>query len=249
MIYRQVSAALLLRDGYTGVPFSSGAQFLTFLDGQPARPVWKAGGYLVFTDLTPGPHTILLRGRGFQEETLLFEARTGVPWEAEVDLAPGPGYPFRGEPVTLELELTRDKVPLPGETVWIGWDGPVQLKLAQDGKEKSRSGVRLYCKGNPRLLPIPGWFLVSSGRKPELVHLLSLRGEVGTLEKPLTLQHGRGALFLPARRFRSDARGNVRALFQGPGDVCLWCQGRWKRVKLVPGAQRSSWKMDKKEGS
>lgn len=240
MIVRRASAALLLRDGYTARPLASGAAVFTWLDGRPLRPLWKAGGYLVLTDLPPGTHLLRLRHRCFQEEILELETREDRCQETEIDLLPGPGYPFRGEPLRLTLTVSSGASPLAGEPVWAGWQGAVQLKFTREGKDEAR----LFCKGDPGRLPIPGWFLADDPKNPELVHLRALRGETGILENPLSAAHKRGTLLLPARRYTTGRDGTVHALFREGGAVGLLCRGAYKKVELRPEKQAVTWKLE-----
>ena len=94
MIRRRVSAALLLRDGFSGGTFASGAQVTCTLDGGPIRPLWKEGSYLVLTDLESGEHTLTIRRPGYQPETCVFRAEEDRVHEDAVFLKPGPGYRF-----------------------------------------------------------------------------------------------------------------------------------------------------------
>ncbi len=243
MIVRRASAALLLRDGYTARPLASGAAVFAWLDGRPLRPLWKTGGYLVLTDLPPGKHLLRLRHRCFQEEALELETREDLCREMEIDLIPGPGYPFRSEPLRLTLTVSSGASPLAGEPVWAGWQGAVQLKFAREGKDEPR----LFCKGDPGRLPIPGWFLAGDPKNPELVHLRALRGERGILENPLSAAHNRGTPLLAARRYTTGPEGSVRAVFREPGSVGLLCRGTYKEVELRPEQQTVIWKLEGEE--
>ena len=88
MIRRKVSAALLVRDGFTGQPIQSGSALLCRLNGQRIRPVFKNGGYLVLTDLDAGEHSLSLTARGFVTETVSLTVG-GAPLETEIALRPG----------------------------------------------------------------------------------------------------------------------------------------------------------------
>ncbi len=237
MIHRKVSAALLLRDGYTGLPFRSGAEVFVWVDGVLVRPVFKEGGYLVLTDLPPGGHELLLRRRGFQDARLDWEVLADGPaFESEIDLLPGRGYPFREEPLRLELGLFQGETPLAGETLWSGRHGAFQLKLAQDGAEGTE--VRLVHRGGLVRLPVPGHFLAADEKGPELLRLLRIEGERGFLERPPALPHKRGTPLIPMCRSQSDGAGRVSLLLREAGTFSLFCRGQWKKLELErPGAQ------------
>ena len=55
MIRHGMSAAYLLRDGFTGAVLAGGSATRCFLDGRPLRrPLWKREGYLVLCESAAG---------------------------------------------------------------------------------------------------------------------------------------------------------------------------------------------------
>ena len=235
MIRRQVSAVVLLRDGFTGRVLTGGT--VCRLDGQPLRPLWKPEGYLILENLTPGTHRLeLLRG-GFCPAELTLEIREGTLREETVDLQPGPGYPFPPESAVLELTLVRGKAPSE-EPVWMGMSPPSPLKLAQDDGKGSE--IRLFCR-NPALLPLPGTFLLPQKEGGELVGIKSLEGEVGKLERPLLGKHPRGTELVPMLRYFPNAQGRLRAVFSRAGKVWLYSGEKAKSAELAPGSQTLEW--------
>lgn len=243
MIRRWVSAALLVRDGFTGQPLSSGGGLLCRLDGRPIRPLFKEGGYLVLTDLAPGVYTLTLGHRGFLEETVTLDIREGALLEETIPLRPGPDYPFQTQPVRLTVCL-EGEVPQTGAEFWAGVSGTVQLKLAQGKDAPLGREVRLFCKGASSGLPIPGWFLVEDGEGAELVHLQGLERELGRLESPMAQPHPRGTELVPMWRYRTGPDGTAQLLFRREGKVYLFCAGQCRTVALGPGAQELRWKIE-----
>ena len=237
MIRRHVSAALLVRDGFTVRALGSGAQVRCLLDGQPCRPVWKEGGYLILTDLPAGEHLLLLERRGYQRERYQFRAEDGVTAEDSLFLKPGPGYPFPPGTAALELTVLEGAAPA-AQPVWLGMSGPSPLKLAQDGAAGTR--LRLFC-GNPGLLPVPGSFLLTGPEGGELVHLRSLQGETGELDAPPAGSYGRGAELVPVQPFQPDAGGRLRAVFPAGGTLWLACAGHTLRLELEAGERTFTW--------
>ena len=73
MIRVRLSAALAVRDGFTGKPMAQNAVGC-ILDGQVCHPGYRPGGYLIFTNLAPGPHTVVLRGGRYRDEKIPFPA-------------------------------------------------------------------------------------------------------------------------------------------------------------------------------
>ena len=236
MIRRSVSAALLLRDGFTGRPIAPAA-VLCYLDGFPVRTMRKNDGYLVLTDVEPGSHNLTLRCPGYREEIYPLTVPERGMAEGEADLTPGTGYRF--PPDTARLRLT---IPgFAGEEFWAAAPGQVKLKLVQKKKAGGETLVRVFCAGNPARLPVPGSFLAVDEENPELVRFLSLREEVGEMDAPLGKDHNRGIEFYPARRFRTNEEGRAELLFPQGGEVHLFCRGRMLKTQLGPGDQEFVW--------
>lgn len=237
MIRRTVSAALLLRDGFTGAAIAPAVSVLCTLDGYPVRAMRKNDGYLVLTDLEPGEHGLTLRCPGYREEVYPLTVPERGMMEGEIDLTPGAGYRFPAD--TARLRLT---VPgAAGEFFWAASPGSVRLKLAQKKKAGGETLVRTFCAGDPARLPVPGSFLTIDEANPELVRFLSVRDEVGALDAPLEKDHNRGIEFRPARRFRTDGEGRAELLFPHSGEIHLFCRDRMMKVQLAPGDQELQW--------
>lgn len=242
MIHRRVSAVFLLRDGFSGRALSSGAQVRCTLDGAPARPVWKNGGYLVFTDLSPGKHELAVGQTCYQPDRRVFTVQEDGVWEDTVELKPGDGYPLPAQAAVLELTVTEGRAPS-AQPVWLGMSGPVALKLARASGEDA--ALRLFCR-NAALLPVPGYFLIPEQAGGELVHIRAIREETGELDQPLLRGHPRGTELIPMQRYTPDGTGRLRALFPRAGTVWVYCQGAARNLELAPGGQALNW--DWKEG-
>ena len=245
MIRRTASAVFLLRDGFTGTAFTGGAGAFVELDGRPvSRPVWKREGYLVLLDLAPGEHSLLIRRAGYRDELVTFPAEEGKTMEDTISLKPGPGYRFPAETVRVTLRLSRGAKAAAGEQIWLGTPTRTKLRLAQ---EKARCGdreVHIFCEGNSAALPIPGHFLLTDKKAPELVFLRSLRGETGQLAPPLGLDHGRGTEFVPVQVYMADAAGRVQVLLREPGTLLGFSGGKVYELPLRVGEQESEWKLE-----
>lgn len=237
MIHRRVSAVFLLRDGFSGRALSSGAQVRCTLDGIPARPLWKEGGYLVFTDLEPGEHELTVSQPRYQPDRRAFALRQGEVWADTVELKPGEGYPLPRQAAVLELTVTKGWAPFT-QPVWLGMSGPVALKLARDSG--GDAVLRLFCR-NAALLPVPGYFLIPEQAGGELIHIRAIREERGELDQPLLRGHSRGTELIPMQRYTPDGTGRLRALFPRAGTVWLYGQGDVRNLELEPGRQALHW--------
>ena len=245
MIRRTASAVFLLRDGFSGVTLTNGSATRCLLDGEPLRrPVWKREGYLVLTDLTPGEHILQISRSGYQDEFVPITVAEGRPTEDTIALKPGAGYRFPQETVHVALALRRGTDPATDEQIWLGVPPRTRLKLAQDKTEKGDAEAHLFCEGNAALLPIPGHFLLTDRKAPELVYLRSLCGETGEFAPPLAIPHGRGTEFVPMQLYRADAAGAVRVLLREPGTLLGFCAGKVYEAQLQPGEQKIEWKLE-----
>ena len=237
MIRRRVSAALLLRDGFTGRALSPAAAVLCKLDGRSIRTMRKTDGYLVLVDLEPGDHTLSLNARGYREEIYPFAVPAQGALEAEIALTPGAGYRFPADTACLRVTIPGGA----GELLWAAQAGRDLVKLGQKKKNDPPAALRLFCSGNPARLPVPGPFLALDEKGPEVVRLTALQAESGELAEPFAKSHPRGTELRPARAFRTDGEGKTELLFPQGGEVFLYCREQWLRTELQPGEQDLVW--------
>lgn len=245
MIRRTVSAALLLRDGFTGLTLSNGSATRCLLDGRPLqRPVWKRDGYLVLTDLTPGTHELTIRRSGYLDEHVALQVGEGATLEDTVSLKPGPAYPFPPETVRVSISLLRGRKAAAGTQLWLGVRQRTRLVLAQEKAEAGDARSRLFCEGSQAMLPIPGHFLLADDHGPELVYLRSLRDGTGEFSPPLTLSHARGTELIPMQSYCADKAGGLRLLLREPGTLAGFCAGQVLKAELQAGEQTLEWKLE-----
>ncbi len=245
MIQHTVSAALLLRDGFTGKTFADGSGTLCQIDGEPLRrPVWKKEGYLVLTDLPAGEHTLNIRRTGYLEETLHLNTVPGQVWEDTVALKPGIGYRFPQGTIRASITLTRKGKPAGGAELWLGVSSRVVLKLAQDKNAPAEQMIRVFCDGSPSRLPVPGRFLALDKSAPELLYLRSLSGENAELTEPMGTPHARGTELLPVQAYTADENGMIELLLQRPGTMTAFADGKLFTAELKEERQSIAWKLE-----
>ena len=238
MIRRTVSAALLLRDGFTRRPLSASAVVLRSADGGRCPAVRKPGGWLILTDLPEGPQELLLRCVGFRDEPLRLEPREGPVREQAVDLTPDERYPYPQG--TAFLSLTLNSGGAADAALWAGRSGMPRLTVlqAKAGQEKPL----LLCRGPRENLPLPGAFLLPAGKKPELLRLRELNsGGEAAADAPPESTRKRGEELVPVRRVRVEPDGTARVAFPDAGKVWLFCDGVSREVELYAGRQELVW--------
>ena len=239
MITFHASAVCRVRDGYTGRLLETGGLWCV-LDGAPVRPLAKPGGYLIFLDLCPGEHCLVLKARGYQEEQVDFYADGGTR-ELEVAMKPGAGYPFRGAVTRLDLTVTQGGAPAPHRQLWLAAPARFELKVAQTKAEAGADRFRLYCKRPEAAVPA-GPYLIADGADSEIVLLRGLEGETATLAAPLRRSHGRSRSLLPAQHYRADTDGRLSAVFQTACTVEVFAEegGLLASLTLSPGENAQS---------
>ena len=245
MIRRAVSAAFLLRDGFTGRTITGSSGTRCLLDGKPLkRPVWKRDGYLVLTDLEPGVHELLVKRSGYRDESVVIKLEEGAVLEDTISLKPGPGYRFPPETVRVSLTLRRGKNAASGERIWLGVQSRARLVIAQERVEAGDVRARMFLDGSPSMIPVPGHFLLADKTAPELVYLRYLREETGELSAPLAAAHPRGTELIPMQSYSLDGEGKVQVLLQEPCPLTGFYEGRVFSAKLDAGSQTLIWESE-----
>ncbi len=245
MILRKVSAALLLRDGFTGETLENGSATRCFLDGRPlSGPVWKRDGYLVLTDLPVGRHELRISRRGYLDETVTLCAQEEKPIEDTVSLKPGRGYRFPPDTVRVTVALRQGPDPLGDRRLWLGLRPRKRLKLSREKAGGEDGSLRLFCEGSTALLPVPGYYLLADDAAPELIFLRSLRGEEGEAAQAPAFSHSRGTELVPVQAYRTDGAGTVQVLLREPGMLTGFFGGRVFEARLQAGEQDIIWKTE-----
>lgn len=235
MITFRVSAVCRVKDGYSGKWIETGGLLCT-LDGQRYKPVTKPGGYLILTDLSPGQHQLSLRVAGYQDERVELDGGTGIQ-ERDITLKPGAGYPFHMPVAQLILAVTKGGRPAAEQSLWLAVPDGSELKIAQTRTESGETSFRLYGKGLPARLSLPGAYLIVDGKNSEIVCLQSVEKENGMLAAPFEKAHERGKILLPAQNYHTDAAGFLRAYLSGPCTAALFAPetGRVENLALSVG--------------
>ena len=221
MIRLQASAVVAVRDGYSGRPITA-STVRCFLDGRPFLPQYRQGGYLVFLNLEPGRHELLLRGGWYQDEQLSLEIGETFPAEYLVTLKPSAAYPFRQAVTQLAVQVEKGPQAA-GQILWLAIQGAVrELRLAQDQAPAGSQSLKVFYRGGWEGRPLGSYLLVDKGDGSEVVSLTALEEEQAQLAGPLVRTHRRGAILLPAQCYRADEEGWVRAFFREPEEICLF---------------------------
>lgn len=234
MIRFQVSFVLAVRDGFTGKPITQNTVRCR-LDGQPFRPEYRRGGYLVFVNIPAGRHDVVLSGAYYQDERLAVET-TGQ--ELSVLLKPAAGYPF-GRTVT-KLTAKPVKKAAKERRYWIAIMDPAwEVKLQQDEVAPGDKTMRLFYRGGAETeaFRFPRNYLFTDEDAAEIVSIHSAEDGQAELTSPIMNRHKRGAALYPAQVFQTDEDGGFLAFFRESGQARMFDEEKNKltTLKLTEG--------------
>lgn len=222
MIRFHVSAALSVRDAFTGKPLAQNA-IQCFLDGERYLPQYKPGGYFVFVNLPEGAHRVVLRGPYYQDEIVEFTATESGLQELPVLMKPEESYPGGGSMVRLQGVLERKGQPLGAERLYIAEQSLTrEIKLAQDQAAAGETTLRLFYRGGSEGIATPGAYLLKDGKSSEILLLKAIEGEMGILLEPLQHDHKRGKGIYPATAYLTNAEGKFMAFFREAQKVAVF---------------------------
>lgn len=235
MIRRRVSAVVRLWNGFWGQAVE-GAQAQCQIDGVMYKPICKPGGYLVWTDLANGTHTLSVTLAGFEPQTLIFSTSSQDVFNGCMVLKPDrTRYPVRGVVTQLDLCLQVNDKPLAQEKFWLCISNSPMMKIAQDIATAGSDTVRLFCNCPATALALPMPFLLDASQNPELVLLCTWDGQTGRLQTPLVHSHRRGSTLFVAQQYQTDEQGKACIWLREPGHVLVYQNERVYALTLIQG--------------
>ncbi len=206
-----------LVDAYTGGPLIQSGT-LILLEGVRKKPVKKADGYFVFTDLLPEQYRVHIHSEHYFEENLdiRFDPDQRV---THLQLAPKPSYPFRPGATIARASLRgRDGRPLNGVEI--------SARVLSEDCGRTRIAQDTAAKGTLDILTANIVGKIAEGDKywikertndqaaSDSVEICQIAGSYEWIRKlslaePLRSDYHRGALLLPVTRTRSDEKGEA----------------------------------------
>ena len=217
MIHIKVGLALKITDGYTGEPADNMGFDIT-VDGIQRSYIRKPGGYVVFSGVPAGQHSLVIRNPFFITEELSFETGGDL---IPIVLKPASCYPYGRNAAKLRLNNAPDS---PEELLWVGQiRDDTEIKIAQSGLKEGDSEIKLFFEGRTEKLPLPGYFLISDGENSEVCMLDDLKKDENSfVSEPLKSAHKRGCSLYPVLMYRAAAGSYPEIIFREKTDVCIW---------------------------
>lgn len=189
-----------------------------YINGHRQRPLYKAGGYFIFTDLAPGETSFQIIAPAFQQEALvaLIPAPGKGYLHSHLLLNPAPAYPFGREVTTVRGRLWQDQRPYAHEHFYlIPGEGGEVMKVAEDKGEAGNTRLRLFAAVPERQLSFPGKYLIKDKDKGKGEVCLIIRKDsregIFLLEKELQFSHVRGTPLVEVIECRTEEDGSFFA--------------------------------------
>jgi hypothetical protein len=224
----RVSLAVCLLDSFT-LDSPLGIGTLVLLEDTLHKPIVKANGYYIFTDLQERAYRLHIKSQHYFSEYV--DIQVGAKDQlVYVSLLPRPSYPFQDKDTLLRVGIKgEDERPYPNVSVSaaVVTEEGARARLAQD--EAAAGADELTLGSVTGKLGVGDRFLLRSrnGKDEELCRIdavMEYQRKV-KLERPLTGAFTRGSLLLPVVHTRSDERGEAVLAFAN-------CRAKQFNVKL-----------------
>ncbi|SFM01918.1 hypothetical protein SAMN03159341_11437 [Paenibacillus sp. 1_12] len=213
----RVSLAVCLLDSFTlGPPLGSYTKIA--LEEAISKPVVKAQGFYIFTDLPEGMYRLRVLAQHYFEEYI--DIRVGPKDQLiHVSLTPRPSYPFHDKATLLRVNVKNTEgVPCSGASLLAVplTEDVSRARLAQDQAEPGENELMLGSVTGK--IGIGDRFLIR-GRNAKadeelccIAAVLEHQRKV-RLVQPLSGSYNRGSLLLPVVQSRSDEQGEAVMAF------------------------------------
>ena len=191
------------------------------VNGQPVRPLYKSGGYFIFTDMPAGEASFEIVSPVFQKEVIsaaIPEAGNGYILR-HLLMNPSEAYPFESSVATISGRMLEKKNPLAGRQFHvIPGDGGEVMKIAEDKAEAGNCHIKLFITVPERQLYFPGLYIIKDREEAKReVCLITGRGDQEgsfTLEKGMKYSHARGTSLVGVIECTTTADGKFFTALQ-----------------------------------
>ncbi|NHN32427.1 hypothetical protein [Paenibacillus agricola] len=213
----RVSLAVCLLDSFTLAP-PLGLHTKVVLEGSFSKPIIKAHGMFIFTNVNEGVYKLHIYAEEYFEEVV--EITIGPKDKlVHVSLLPRPSYPFHEKDTLLRAQVkNKHNQPYSGATLIaaVVSEEASRARLAQD---QAGSGEDQLMLGSVTgKIGVGDRFLIRSRNKTDADELCCIAAVLEhqrrvKLEKPLAGSFARGSLLLPVVQSRTDSHGEAVLAF------------------------------------
>lgn len=221
-MYTCISVIFKITDSYKKRPLSA-HEAVFRAQGMILKPLFKPGGYFVFTDMTAGKTCFEIASHFFQQETIAIdvpEAGNGYVLK-HIMLNPSRKYPFGGNATIAAGTLLHNGVPLKVKQFYIvhGSEGGELMKIARDRTQPGDNSLKLFVTVPERRLSIPGKYLINDREETKrelcLITNGSDRDGLYPLERPILYEHPRGTPLTGVTECSTTSDGSFFTVLSG----------------------------------
>jgi len=185
-----------------------------FVNNRLLRPIYKPGGYFVFTNLEPGMTSFEIVSPFFQKEKVEME----IPQPGKgyllrhMLLNPGKLYSFESSATLVSGRIITKNTPFAEKLFYMyPCKGGEILKIAEDNAVAGNSNIKLFAIVPDRYLSIPGMYIIMDKDKAKKEVCLITRGKdkdgIFSLESGLKFSHSRGTPLVGAIECKTSSEG------------------------------------------
>lgn len=219
-----VSAVFKISDGFLKKPVSASA-VVFYLDGERKKPLYKDGGYFVFTDLPPGKALFKICSPFYCERLIQAELppADGPYMMFYLILSPSPRYPFCREATTISGVLQVMGKPMPDAKAYLFTepDPKSAVKTAQDDIKPGLDRIKLFASVTGAEITVPSvWYIQDKKAENREICMITSKNTDGTcqLEKGLRFSHTRGTALAETIELQTGYDGSFFIML--PPDQC-----------------------------
>ena len=167
-----------------------------FLNNRRMKPLYKPGGYFIFTDLPSGRASFEIAAPIFRTEKVIAdipEAGNGYIIN-HLMMNPSRKYPFGGPVTTVSGRITTSKGPFAEQKfhMMLG-DGGEVMRIAEDKAEAGNCLLKLFAAVPERQLSIPGNYMIKDKEEAKrefcLITQSADKDGIYPLEKEMAYSH------------------------------------------------------------
>lgn len=194
-----VSVIFKVIDGYKKLPVSR--QSVTFyINGNRVQPIYKEGGYFVFTNLETAHFKFSIKSYYYQSQDIEFEYEEHITYPVQnIFLMPNRQYPLLSTDRMVYLKAKFEEKQVKGQKIYVVNKKKEYFKVAKDQIKAEETEVKLLLNQDYVRQQIAGKYLIRDKdiKKSEICTVLSEEGEKNLyrLESPLRYSHVRGTPF------------------------------------------------------
>jgi hypothetical protein len=235
-----VSVVFKIFDRFNKKPVSASSVLFT-VGGENRKPVYKTGGYFVFTDLACGNTSFELHSPVYESRHIEVDVpqRDSEYKMVYLMLNPSSSYPFGSAVTTISGLVNIAKEPLSNQPFYLLTGKEMTIKIAQDDACEGNDSLKLFASSGHGGMSVPGTFLIQdkNQKNQEFCTITDSENEYHLSDK-LLHSHPRGTPLVETVEYSTNMDGKFTAVLpasysvQSKIELIFPHKGRNKSVTL-----------------